>query len=38
MVEVKLTINDQQESVVLDARDSLSDLLRGHCRAFAPGQ
>lgn len=28
MVEVKLTVNDQPESVHLDARDSLSDLLR----------
>ncbi|MCV3735191.1 (2Fe-2S)-binding protein (plasmid) [Rhizobium sp. TRM96647] len=28
MVEVKLNVNDQEESVSVDARDSLSDLLR----------
>ena len=28
MVEVKLTVNDREESVFVDARDSLSDLLR----------
>ncbi|WP_411032838.1 (2Fe-2S)-binding protein [Shinella sp. BYT-45] len=28
MVEVKLTVNDREETVLLDPRDSLSDLLR----------